>query len=125
MPSAKPASARQVADPRAFFSKSTPIVREIYDAVLAAATKLGPTREEWKKTSIHLCRRTAFAGVALRKEALILTVKSPTDATHPRIVRREQASAHRWHLELRLERPSDLDRDAKHLLATAFSMSGP
>jgi hypothetical protein len=58
------------------FDKSTPTVRAAYDAILDAARKLGPLEEEPKKTSIHLCNGTAFAGVATRKESLILTLKS-------------------------------------------------
>ena len=39
-------------------------VKATYAAILDAAKKLGPVKEEAKKTSIHLVRKSAFAGVA-------------------------------------------------------------
>ncbi len=39
-------------------------VRETYDAILDAAAAIGPVREDPKKTSTHLVRRTAFAETA-------------------------------------------------------------
>ncbi len=50
------------------FEGRVPAVRAIYDRILEAAKRLGPVREEPKKTSIHLARKTAFAGVATRKK---------------------------------------------------------
>ena len=88
------------------FKNRTPEVEATYVAILKAAKKLGPVKEEPKKTSIHLVRKSAFAGVATRKAALILTLKSDSDITSKRIAKREQASAHRWHLEIKLELPN-------------------
>jgi hypothetical protein len=85
------------------FENRAPEVKATYAAILKAAKRLGPVKEEAKKTSIHLVRKSAFAGVATRKTALILTLKSDSDIASKRIARREQASAHRWHLEVKLE----------------------
>ncbi len=76
-------------------------VRAIYDALLNASRCLGSVEEDPKKTSIHLNRRTAFAGVATRKDTLVLTIKAPSDIKSKRIHKREQVSAKRWH-EVRL-----------------------
>jgi hypothetical protein len=65
------------------FTKATPTVRATYDAILRAARALGPVREEAKKTSIHLVHDKAFAGVATRKEALLLTLKAGGHPTRP------------------------------------------
>jgi hypothetical protein len=99
-------------------------VRSTYDAILKAARKLGSVREEPKKTSIHLARKTAFAGVATRRESLILTLKSETDITSPRIRKREQASAHRWHVEVELAAPADVDQELRSWLKRAYEMAG-
>jgi hypothetical protein len=48
----------------AHFARRGPVVREIYDRLVEAAEQFGPVRQDPKKTSIHLARRTAFAGVA-------------------------------------------------------------
>jgi hypothetical protein len=73
----------------------TPAQRAIYKRLLGAAKAIGPFTEDPKQTSIHLMRRSAFAGVATRKDALLLTIKSATDIRSLRIVKREQTSANR------------------------------
>ena len=105
------------------FAGRAPAVRAIYDRLLTAAKTFGPVREEPKKTSIHLARKSAFAGVATRKDALILTIKSPADIRSARIVRREQASANRWHLEVRLDDPAQVDRELKGWLKQSIELS--
>ena len=81
--------------------------------------------EDPKKTSIHLLRHAAFAGVATRRSALILTLKSAADIRSPRIQKREQASANRWHLEIRLQKPADVDRQLTTCLRAAYELAGP
>ena len=99
-------------------------VQSTYEAILKAAKKFGPVEEDPKKTSIHLARKTAFAGVATRKAALILTLKSKSDIKSPRIEKRERVSASRWHLEVRLENPREVDRELVTWLESAHEMSG-
>jgi uncharacterized protein DUF5655 len=106
------------------FENRAPAVKATYSAILKAAKKLGPVTEEPKQTSIHLVRKTAFAGIATRKSALILTLKSSSDIASERILKREQASAHRWHLETRLETPSQVDRELIQWLEKAYQLSG-
>jgi uncharacterized protein DUF5655 len=107
----------------AHFVKRAPVVREIYDRLVKTARVWGDVREEPKKTSIHLARTTAFAGIATKKDALVLTLKSASDIRSRRVIKREQASAHRWHLEVRLERPSDVDAEIKTWMRQAYEIS--
>lgn len=99
-------------------------VKATYSAILNAAKKLGPVKEEAKKTSIHLVRKSAFAGVATRKTALVLTLKSDADVTSKRIMKREQASANRWHLEIKLESPQQVDGELLGWLQKAYALAG-
>jgi Domain of unknown function (DUF5655) len=105
------------------FDKCSPAVTATYARILEAAGKLGPFQQEAKKTSIHLVRKSAFAGVATRKTALILTLKSDRDLTSKRIAKREQASANRWHLEFRLETPDQVDRELISWLKNAYELA--
>ena len=105
------------------FAKSDPEVLLTYRRILAAARALGPVAEELKKTSIHLVARTAFAGVTTRRSALILTLKSAKDIRSSRIEKREQVSAHRWHVEIRLATPSDVDRQLTTWLSVAYKLA--
>lgn len=105
------------------FEGRSPSVADTYAAIVAAAKKFGPFQEDPKKTSIHLNRRTAFAGVATRKDSLILTVKSASDLVGTRVVKREQVSASRWHVEVRLNSPHQVDAQLKRWLGAAYELS--
>jgi hypothetical protein len=106
------------------FEGRAPVVRAIYDAVIRTAKKLGPVVEDPKKTSIHLNHRTAFAGVATRKEAIVLTIKAPSDIKSTRVHKREQVSANRWHVEVKLDDPKQVDAELAAWLKQAFEISG-
>ena len=107
------------------FAKTDSTVRAIYQRLIEVARAFGPVAEEPKKTSIHLVRHTAFAGVAMRRSSLILTLESAIDIRHPRIQKREQTSAHRWHLEVRLEKPAQIDRQVTTWLKAAYDLAAP
>jgi hypothetical protein len=107
------------------FAGKDATVRATYQRLIDVARTLGPVTEEAKKTSIHLVRHTAFAGVATRRSSLILTLKSATDIRSPRIEKREQVSANRWHLEVRLATPAHLDRQLIAWLKAAYELAGP
>jgi hypothetical protein len=105
------------------FTKSADSVKQTYETLLDAASKLGPVREEAKKTSIHLVRESAFAGVTTRRDALWLTLKSDRPIESPRIHKSEQTSANRWHHELRLTTPKDVDAELRRWLKQAYALS--
>ena len=69
-------------------------------------------------------RKTAFAGIATRKTGLILTLKSDSDVVNRRIAHREQASAHRWHLEIKLNAPEQVDQEIAAWLDQAYQIAG-
>ena len=56
------------------FEKKDATVRATYDALLRVARRFGEVVEEPKKTSIHLVAHSAFAGVATRRNKLVLTI---------------------------------------------------
>jgi len=99
-------------------------VRQIYDRILKSARKFGPVGEEPKKTSIHLVNRTAFAGVATRKSAIILTIKSDRKLSSPRIHKSEQTSASRFHHEVKLTSPAQVNAELVKWLKDAYELSG-
>jgi topoisomerase IA-like protein len=105
------------------FKGRAPAVWTIYQQILSAAGAFGPFVQEPKKTSIHLVRKSAFAGVATRKDALILTLKSATDIRSQRIAKREQASSRRWHVEIRLDDPKQVDAQLKAWLKKSVDLS--
>ena len=106
------------------FDGRSPGVHRTYKKILAAVRRFGAVGEEFKKTSIHLTNKTAFAGIQTRREFLILTVKSREDIKSDRIFRREQTSPNRWHLEMKLYRPVEVDTELKIWLKRAYDLSG-
>ena len=103
-------------------SNISPTVRQIYDELLAAIEPFGPFREEVKKTSIHLSRGSAFAGVHPRKEYLIVTVKADKPISSPRIVKSEQVSKSRWHLDVKVLDRSEIDAELLQWLKAAYEL---
>ena len=106
------------------FESRDAVVRRIYDRLLKAAGKLGPVAEEPKKTSIHLVNKTAFAGIATRKSALVLTIKSDRKLSSPRIHKQEQTSANRFHHEVKLGTTAEVDAELVKWLQDAYALSG-
>jgi hypothetical protein len=105
------------------FEGRDPVVRKIYDRLIKDLRKFGPLVEEPKKSSIHIVNRTAFAGVATRKAFLILTIKSDRKLESRRIHKTEQASANRFHSEIKLTSESDVDDELLSWLRNAYALS--
>jgi len=106
------------------FQDKQPVVRQTYEALLASLREIGPFVEDPKKTSIHLVRETALAGIATRKEHLVLTLKSDHRLPGTRVHRTQQASAKRFHSEIKLTSPLDVDKELKQWLRHAYELSG-
>ena len=106
------------------FDDKEPVVKSIYDRILKEARKFGKVVEEPKKTSIHLVNKSAFAGVATRKSALILNIKSAAPIQHARIKKSEQVSASRFHQEVKLVSPEEVDSTLIAWLKDAYALSG-
>ncbi|PYS87383.1 MAG: hypothetical protein DMF70_00570 [Acidobacteria bacterium] len=106
------------------FERKDAVVWQIYDRLVKSSHKFGPVGEEPKKTSIHLVNRTAFAGVATRKSAIILTIKSDRKLSSPRVHKSEQTSASRFHHEVKLASPGDVDSELVKWLKDAYALSG-
>jgi len=98
-------------------------LRALYDRLVTLAERFGPVEQDPKKTSIHLNRKTAFAGVAVRKECLVLTIKSDRPIDSPRVFKSEQTSAKRFHHEVKLTAATDLDAELKGWLKAAYELS--
>jgi len=105
------------------FAGKEATTRKIYDSLLKTSRKFGSVIEDPKKTSIHLNNKTAFAGIATRKSAIILTIKSDRLLSSPRIHKSEQTSASRFHHEVKLTSPADVDAELTRWLKAAYELS--
>jgi hypothetical protein len=115
-----------MSDPRVaavgLFAGGDPEVLATYDRLLAVLTELGPFTEEPKKTSIHLVRATSFAGVHPRKRSLTLNLRTDRPFESTRIARVEQVSKNRYHNEIRLAQPADVDAELVGWLREAYTL---
>jgi hypothetical protein len=107
----------------ALFESRDPNVRAIYDELLKRLRKIGPVAIEPKKTSIHLVSGTAFAGVHPRKSNVLLNIKTATALKSPRVRKIEQPSKSRFHNELLLESPRDVDTQLMSWLTEAYKLT--
>jgi hypothetical protein len=98
-------------------------LRKIYDRLIAVVKEFGRVEQDPKKTSIHLNRTTAFAGIAVRKAHLVVTIKSNRPIDSPRIFKSEQTSAKRFHHEVKLTSVTDMDAELRRWLQAAYDLS--
>jgi hypothetical protein len=105
------------------FVGKTGEVKAIYDRLVVLTEAFGPVEQDPKKTSIHLNRQTAFAGVAVRKAHIVLTIKSDRPIKSPRVFKSEQTSAKRYHHEIKLSTIKDLDAELQGWLKAAYDLS--
>jgi hypothetical protein len=105
------------------FKGKTEELRNVYDKLVSMVEQFGPVEQDPKKTSIHLNRTTAFAGVAVRKSHIVLTIKSDRPIENDRIFKSEQTSARRFHHEVKLESPKEVDTELRSWLKSAYALS--
>ncbi|HLO28904.1 MAG TPA: DUF5655 domain-containing protein [Anaerolineales bacterium] len=105
------------------FVKKDPSVRALYDQLVILLRTFGPVEEDPKKTSIHLNRKSALAGVEIRKDYLLLNIKSDHPIKSPRIEKAEQLSSKRFHQKVRISSPKDFDEELKAWLKEAYRLS--
>jgi hypothetical protein len=107
----------------ALLAGKNPIVREIYDRLLEAVGSLGPFTSEAKKTSIHLVHTSGFAGVHPRNSYLYLNLRLDHPLVSDRTAKTEQVSRNRWHNEIRLDSPEQVDEELLGWLREAYSLT--
>jgi hypothetical protein len=106
------------------FVNKDPSIRALYDQLISILRTFGPVQEDPKKTSIHLNRKSALAGMETRKNYLLLNIKSDHAIKSPRIEKAEQISATRFHHKVRISSSGDLDEELKTWLEKAYALSG-
>ena len=104
----------------AALSSSEPEVHELYRALLLFCRALGPFSVD---ASVHLVRKSAFAGVHPRRKHLVFTVKSAAEIDSDRIFKSEQVSKSRWHHEIKLNDRTDLNPELLGWLRDGYNIS--
>ena len=97
--------------------------REVFEAILAAVVEFGHVTVERKKASIHLVATSGFAGVHPRKSAVLLNVRTDVAIKSPRIRKIEQVSAKRFHNEMLISLPEQVDNEVVGWLRSAYQLA--
>lgn len=100
----------------------TPEARDLYKILLEEVKKFGKVTVEEKKTSIHLKNTKAFAGVHPGKNYFILNIVSESPIRNKKIIKTEHVSKNRYHNEMKIERPADINVQLLGLLKTAHDL---
>lgn len=103
-------------------TSASPAAQQLYRDLMRTVRTLGPFAEELKKTSVHLVRASAFAGVQFRRQYLIVTIKSAAPIASERVIKSEQVSKNRWHSEVRLSSSADFDPQLVAWLQAAYDL---
>ena len=105
------------------FVNKDPGVRTLYDQLVSLVRTFGPVEEDPKKTSIHLNRKSALAGVETRRNNFLLTIKSAHPIKSPRIEKVEKISSKRFYHKVRISSPDDFDEELKAWLKAAYALA--
>jgi len=105
------------------FAGKDETVRAVYSRLLEVLKTLGPFEEEAKKTSIHLVHNGGFAGVHPRKSYLYLNLRTKERIESPRIAKAEQVSKNRFHNEVKLAHPDEVDAELTDWLRAAYTLN--
>ena len=108
----------------AVFARSAPDVRALVDALIRRVQPLPGVTVAPKGTCVHLDRRTAFAGLHPRKNALLLNLRSAAPIASARVRKVERVSTNRYHNELLLDSAEALDDELIGWIADAHALAG-
>jgi hypothetical protein len=106
------------------FARSEPEVRALARTLITRALALPGAAVDPKGTCLHLNHRIAFAGLHPRKRALFLNLRSSAPIDSPRIRRVERASANRYHNEMLVASPGEIDDELMGWIAAAHALAG-
>ncbi len=105
------------------FVNKDPALRTLYDRLVSLVRTFGPVEEDPKKTSIHLNRKSALAGVETRRNNFLLTIKSDHLIKSPRVEKVEKISSRRFYHKVRISSADDFDDELKTWLQEAYALS--
>lgn len=103
--------------------QSDPMSAEIYEALLKALKAMGPFEVEVKKTSIHITHGRAFLGVHPRKAGLLLNIVTDQQLDDASMKKVEKVSANRYHNEILLTSPDELDDSVLQYIRQAYALT--
>lgn len=107
--------------PASYFQGRDPIVEKTYDRLLSALKKSTPTfKLEYKNTSVHVVAGSAFLGIHFMKSQLKLNIVLDQQMKSARVHTIEKVSANRFHNEVRLSDPVEVNAELLKWIKQAY-----
>ena len=103
--------------------ESDPVSAALYRHLLDRLRSLGDVEIEEKATSFHVVHGRAFAGVHPRRAGLLVNIVLDHPIESSRTHRVEKVSAARWHNEVLLTTPDDLDAEFERWIRDAYALT--
>jgi len=103
----------------------TTAAQAVYAKLLRAVACFGAFEVEEKQTSVHLIRGRAFAGVSPRVDGIILSLVFDVPLEHARVRKLERLSARRFHAEIKLATPGEVDAELVGWVKRAYALAAP
>lgn len=106
-----------------YFTDRDEIVKVIYDTLLAKmTTELDDFELEYKKTSVHVTAGKAFLGIHFMKKVLPINIVLDHALNSSRVHQAEKVSTNRYHNEIRLTSPSEVDAELMSWIKAAYAL---
>jgi hypothetical protein len=95
----------------------------LYRQLLKTVRTFGAVREDAHKNLIALVNRSVLAGVEVRKNHLLLHVKTFYLIHNPRILKTVRVAANRFQHQIKVTADSDIDAELRGWLKDAYQLS--
>jgi hypothetical protein len=106
-----------------YFADTDTAVPRLYRQLVKTVRGFGVVREEAQKNLIALVNRSALVGVEVRKNHLLLHIKTFYLIHHPRILKTVQVAANRFQHQIKVAADSDIDAELCGWLKDAYQLS--
>jgi len=90
---------------------SDPVSSAVYRALVDQVSGLPGCELQENASSFHMTHGRAFLGIHPRRGGLLVNIVLAARLDSARVHRSEQVSANRWHNEIILQDPADIDAD--------------
>jgi hypothetical protein len=102
---------------------SNELLSSVYERLMSNIKTFGPHEIEPKKSSLHVTHGRAFLGVHPRRAGLLLNVVLHRRVDSPPVTKCEQVSKNRYHNEILLSSPDELNDEVVALLREAYLLT--
>lgn len=105
-----------------YLTNKNPILGDILEKLLEILDNVtdGQYIIEKKKTSLHVVAKSAFLGIHFMKDKLRLNIVLDHELTNELVRKVDKISANRFHNELDIDNPNQLDKEIESFIKNAY-----